>query len=143
MASALFFYNANEISLDGKKFGNHIALQEGCCFDDATNTIYELISVEYTPLTDSINVVSLLATLSNQMSYWCNFKSVSTIAELHTLVNETLIYCGENMARLYEADDFDDYVLLLLETQELLKNQKVTEKHLEYFVVYEDDDEEL
>lgn len=143
MASALFFYNANEISLDGKKFGNHIALQEGCCFDDATNTIYELISVEYTPLTDNINVVSLLATLSNQMAYWCNFKSVSTIAELHTLVNETLIYCGENMARLYEADDFDDYVLLLLETQELLKNQKVTEKHLEYFVVYEDDDEEL
>lgn len=143
MASALFSYNANEISLDGKKFGNHIALHEGCCFDDVTNTQYELISVEYTPLTDSINVESLLATLADQMAYWCNFKSVSTIAEIHTLVNETIIYCGENMARLYEADDFDDYVLLLLETRKLLQNQKVTEKHLKYFVVYEDDDEEL
>ena len=141
MASALFSYNATEFSLGGKKFGNHIALHEGCCFDEITNTLYELVNVEYTPLTDSINMESFLSTLANQMTYWRNFKSASTIAELHTLVNETLIYCGENMARLFEADDFDEYVLLLLEAQDLLERQMVSEKHLEYFVVYEDDDE--
>jgi hypothetical protein len=132
---ALFSYNANEISISCKRFGGYFATHEGYAFDDATETLYEAVELDYLPIHTNIGVKSFLATLANYMDYWRNFKSVSTHDELVMLINKTLFYYGENFSSFYEADDFDDYIILLLEAQELLESQRVSEKELSYFDV--------
>jgi hypothetical protein len=93
------------------------------------------VELDYLPIHTNIGVKSFLATLANYMDYWRNFKSVSTHDELVMLINKTLFYYGENFSSFYEADDFDDYIILLLEAQELLESQRVSEKELSYFDV--------
>lgn len=122
MQTSTFTYNSAKISLDGKQFGGDIATHAGYCYEDESNTTYEAVEVNYEPLCGTIGFESFLGTLAEGMAEWGKYKPVQNHSELLILVNETLVYYGENIEEYFDADDFDDYIILLLETRDLLQN---------------------
>lgn len=128
-----FHYNAKCVSLGGKRFGNHIAEYAGCMYNPENDTMYEAVEVEYKPLLADFGFETLIATLANNMSYWGDYKEVSSQEELSALVESTLEKYGEKIAEYIDADDFDDYIILLLGANEVFKKEKLKKRLLMSF----------
>ena len=116
-----FHYNANKFSLQNKKFaGNYIA-EVGCAYDETTNTVYECAILEDVEQTfANTSVATILATLANYMGEWSDYKQVANKNELISLINNTLSYYGENVETYFGKDDWDDYIVMLLEAEAVL-----------------------
>ena len=125
MKRTIFTYNAVEVSLDGRRFGSNIASHAGLCFNPETGITYELIDVDYEPLCEQIGMESFFATLADHMNDWGDFKKVRNHKELFALVNNTICHYGEEIKQFVNADDFDDYIILLLEARDMFHFNKL------------------
>ena len=132
---SFFHYNAKSVSLGGKRFGTHRAEYAGCMYNPENDTMYEAIEVEYRPRHADFGFENLIANLAENMSYWDDYKEVSSQDELSALVESTLEKYGEQIAEYIDADDFDDYIILLLEANEVFKKEKLEKRVLSFFVV--------
>ena len=123
-----FHYNANKFSLQDKNFaGNYIA-EVGCAYDETTDTVYECAILEDVEQTfANTSVSTILATLVNYMGEWSDYKQVANKNELMSLIDKTLTYYGENIATYFGKDDWDDYIVMLLEAEAVLSNTNVSD----------------
>jgi hypothetical protein len=119
MKTSIFTYNAIEVSLDGRRFGSNIATHAGLGFDPETGITYESIDVYYEPLCEQIGMESFFATLAEYMNDWGDFKKVRNHKELFALVYNTICQYGKEIKHFVNADDFDDYIILLLEARDM------------------------
>ncbi len=129
-----FHYNANKFSLQDKNFaGNYIA-EVGCAYNEINDTVYEcaiLDNVEQ--IFANANVATILATLADYMYEWSDYKQVSNKTELMTLINNTLAYYGENIDTHFGKDDWDDYIVMLLEAEAVLGKTYISDNDLKDF----------
>lgn len=139
-----FHYNANKFSLQNKKFaGNYIA-EVGCAYDEITDTIYECAELEdVKPLFANTSVPTILATLAGYMIEWSDYKRVDSKNELMSLIDKTLAYYGENIATYFGKDDWDDYIVTLLEAKEVLGKTNISNYDLNDFAASLWEDREL
>ena len=139
-----FHYNANKFSLQDKKFaGNYIA-EVGCAYDENTDTVYECADLEdVRQIFANMNVASILATLADYMYEWSDYKQVYSKNDLITLIHETLTYYGENVDSYFGSDDWDDYIVMLLEAEAVLKDIDVSQDDLKDFATSLWEDREL
>ena len=139
-----FHYNANKFSLQDKKFaGNYIA-EVGCAYDDVTDTVYECAELEdVEQIFANTSVPTILATLADYMGEWSDYKQVDSKNELMTLIDKTLAYYGENVATYFDKDDWDDYIVILLEAKEVLRDVEISQDDLKDFTPSLWEDREL
>lgn len=102
-------------------------------YNPENDTMYEAVEVEYKPLLADFGFETLIANLADNMSYWGDYKEVSSQDELSTLVESTLEKYGEKIAEYIDADDFDDYIILLLEANDVFKKEKLKKRLLMSF----------
>jgi hypothetical protein len=140
----LFHYNANKFSLQNKKFaGNYIA-EVGCSYDEMTDTVYECVVLENVEqIFANTNVATILATLADQMYEWSDYVQVDSKNALQTLIDTKLAYYGENLASHFGKDDWDDYIVMLLEAEEVLGKTYISEDDLKHFSTSLWEDREL
>lgn len=139
-----FHYNANKFSLQDKNFaGNYIA-EVGCSYDEMTDTVYECVVLEdVKPLFANTSVATILATLAGYMIEWSDYKRVDSKNELMSLIDKTLAYYGENIATYFDKDDWDDYIVTLLEAKEVLGKTNINNYDLNDFAASLWEDREL
>lgn len=139
-----FHYNANKFSLQNKKFaGNYIA-EVGCSYNEMTDTVYECVVLEdVKPLFANTSVATILATLAGYMIEWSDYKRVDSKNELMSLIDKTLAYYGENIATYFDKDDWDDYIVTLLEAKEVLGKTNISNYDLNDFAASLWEDREL
>lgn len=139
-----FHYNANKFSLQDKKFaGNYIA-DIACGYDEITDTVYECAVIEdVKPLFANTSVATILATLAGYMIEWSDYKRVDSKNELMSLIDKTLAYYGENIATYFDKDDWDDYIVTLLEAKEVLGKTNINNYDLNDFAASLWEDREL
>lgn len=139
-----FHYNANKFSLQDKNFaGNYIA-EVGCAYDEITDTVYECAILEdVKQIFANTSVPTILATLADYMSEWSDYKQVDSKNELMSLIDKTLAYYGENLASYFGKDDWDDYIVILLEAKEVLGKTYISDDDLKDFVTSLWEDREL
>ena len=139
-----FHYNANKFSLQDKKFaGNYIA-EVGCAYDEVTDTVYECAILEdVEQIFANTSVPTILATLADYMGEWSDYKQVDSKNELMTLIDKTLAYYGENLSSYFDKDDWDDYIVILLEAKEVLGKTYISDDDLKDFVTSLWEDREL
>ena len=130
-----FHYNANKFSLQNKKFaGNYIA-EVGCAYNEINDTVYECAVIEdVKQVFANSSVATILATLAEYMYEWSDYKQVDSKNELMSLIDKTLAYYGENIATCYDKDDWDDYIVTLLEAKEVLGKTYISDDDLKNFV---------
>jgi hypothetical protein len=140
----LFHYNANKFSLQNKKFaGNYIA-EVGCSYDEMTDTVYECVVLENVEqIFANTNVATILATLADQMYEWSDYVQVDSKNALQTLIDTKLAYYGENLASHFGKDDWDDYIVMLLEAKEVLRDIAISKDDLKHFSTSLWEDREL
>lgn len=140
----LFHYNANKFSLQDKKFaGNYIA-EVGCSYDEITDTVYECAVLENVEqIFANTNVATILATLADQMYEWSDYVQVDSKNALQTLIDIKLAYYGENLASHFGKDDWDDYIVMLLEAKEVLRDIAISKDDLKHFSTSLWEDREL
>ena len=139
-----FHYNANKFSLQDKKFaGNYIA-EVGCAYDEVTDTVYECAVLEdVEQIFANISIPSILATLADYMGDWSDYKQVDSKNELISLIDKTLTYYGENVDSYFGKDDWDDYIAMLLEAKEVLREIAISKDDLKDFTPSLWEDREL
>lgn len=139
-----FHYNANKFSLQDKKFaGNYIA-EVGCAYDEITDTVYECAELEdVEQIFANMNVASILATLADHMYDWSDYIQVDSKNALQTLIDIKLAYYGENLATYFGKDDWDDYIVMLLEAKEVLREIAISNDDLKHFSISLWEDREL
>lgn len=139
-----FHYNANKVSLQNQKFaGNYIA-EVGCAYDEVTDTVYECAVLEdVEQIFANTSVPTILATLADYMGEWSDYKQVDSKNELMTLIDKTLAYYGENLASYFGKDDWDDYIVMLLEAKEVLRDVEISQDDLKHFSTSLWEDREL
>ena len=140
----LFHYNANKFSLQNKKFaGNYIAYV-GCAYNEINDTVYECAVLENVEqIFANTNVASILATLADHMYEWSDYMQVDSKNELMSLIDKTLAYYGENVAIHFDKDDWDDYIVMLLEAKEVLRDIAISKDDLKHFSTSLWEDREL
>ena len=139
-----FHYNANKFSLQNKKFaGNYIA-EIGCTYDENTDTVYECAVLEdVEQIFANTSVPTILATLADHMYEWSDYIPVESKDELMADIDKVLAYYGENIATYFDKDDWDDYIVMLLEAKEVLKDIDVSKDDLKDFTPSLWEDREL
>jgi hypothetical protein len=129
-----FHYNANKFSLQDKNFaGNYIA-EVGCAYDEITDTVYECAELEdVEQIFANMNVASILATLAEYMYEWSDYKQVDSKNELMSHIDKLLAHYGENVDTYYGKDDWDDYIVMLLEAKAVLREIAISNDDLKDF----------
>ena len=61
------------------------------------------------------------------MGEWSDYKQVANKNELISLINNTLSYYGENVETYFGKDDWDDYIVMLLEAEAVLDKTYVSD----------------
>lgn len=139
-----FHYNANKFSLQDKKFaGNYIA-EVGCAYNEINDTVYECAVLEdVKQVFANSSVATILATLAEYMYEWSDYKQVDSKSELMSLIDKSLAYYGENIATYFDKDDWDDYIVTLLEAKEVLSKAYISNDDLNDFASSLWEDREL
>lgn len=139
-----FHYNANKFSLQNEKFaGNYIA-EVGCAYDEMTDTTYECAVLEdVRQIFANANVATILATLADHMYEWSDYVQVDSKNALQTLIDKVLAYYGENIDTYFGKDDWDDYIVMLLEAKEVLRDIAISKDDLKHFSTSYWEDREL
>lgn len=139
-----FHYNANKFSLQDKKFaGNYIA-EVGCAYNEINDTVYECAGLEdVEQIFANTSVPTILATLADYMGEWSDYKQVDSKNELISLIDKTLAYYGENIDTYFGKDDWDDYIVMLLEAKEVLREIAISKDDLKDFTPSLWEDREL
>lgn len=139
-----FHYNANKFSLQDKKFaGNYIA-EVGCAYDEVTDTVYECAVLEdVEQIFANTSVPTILATLADYMYEWSDYTQVDSKNELISLIDKTLAYYGENVDSYFGKDDWDDYIAMLLEAKDVLREIAISKDDLKDFTPSLWEDREL
>ena len=139
-----FHYNANKFSLQNKKFAGNCITEVGCSYDEITDTVYECaILDDVEQIFANTNVATILATLADHMYEWSDYKQVDSKNALMTLINKTLAYYGENIDSHFDKDDWDDYIVMLLEAKEVLREIAISNDDLKDFSTSLWEDREL
>lgn len=120
-----FSYASNGFSLAGRKFAGNVITKIGCYLDGDTNIIHETAVFYVEPLFENNSIATILSTLSVEMLVWSDHRKVSSKKELLSLIDEKLEYYGEHIAEYYDRDDWDDYIVTLLECGHILRKTKV------------------
>jgi hypothetical protein len=129
-----FHYNASKFSLQNKKFADNYIAEVGCAYDETTDTIYECAVLEdVEQVFANSSIATILATLAEYMSEWSDYKQVDSKNELMSLIDKTLAYYGENIDTFYDKDDWDDYIVTLLEAKEVLGKTYISDDDLNNF----------
>jgi hypothetical protein len=139
-----FHYNANKFSLQNKKFADIYIADVGCSYDEITDTVYEcaiLDNVEQ--IFANTNVATILSTLADHMYEWSDYVQVDSKNALQTLIDTKLAYYGENLATCFGKDDWDDYIVMLLEAKEVLRDIDISKDDLKHFSTSLWEDREL
>lgn len=139
-----FHYNANKFSLQNQKFADKYITEVGCAYNEINDTVYEcaiLDNVEQ--IFANANVATILATLADYMGEWSDYKQVDSKNELMSLIDKTLAYYGENIDTYFGKDDWDDYIVMLLETKEVLREIAISKDDLKDFTPSLWEDREL
>lgn len=139
-----FHYNANKFSLQNKKFAGICIAEIGCAYNEINDTVYECaILDDVKQIFANTNVATILATLADHMYEWSDYKQVNNKTELMTLINKTLAYYGENIDTHFGKDDWDDYIVMLLEAEEVLGKTYISEDDIRHFSTSLWEDREL
>lgn len=139
-----FHYNANKFSLQNKKFAGICVAEIGCAYNEINDTVYECaILDDVKQIFANTNVATILATLADHMYEWSDYKQVNNKTELMTLINKTLAYYGENIDTHFGKDDWDDYIVMLLEAEEVLGKTYISEDDIRHFSTSLWEDREL
>lgn len=139
-----FHYNANKFSLQNKKFSNDYIAEVGCAYDENTDTVYECAVLEdVEQIFANTSVPTILATLADHMYEWSDYKQVDSKSELMSLIDKSLAYYGENVATYFDKDDWDDYIVMLLEAKEVLSKTYISGDDLKDFTPSLWEDREL
>jgi hypothetical protein len=120
-----FSYASNGFSLAGRKFADAVITKIGCYLDNDTNTIHETAVIDIEPLFENNTIETMLSTLSVEMLMWSDHRKVDSKKDLLSLIDEKLEYYGEHIAEYYGRDDWDDYIVTLLECGYILRKNKV------------------
>lgn len=139
-----FHYNANKFSLQNKKFaGNYIA-EVGCAYNEINDTVYECAVIEdVKQIFANMDVATILATLADQMYEWSDYIPVDSKNALMSDIDKILAYYGENIATYFDKDDWDDYIVMLLEAKEVLGKTYISDDDLKHFSISLWEDREL
>lgn len=139
-----FRYNANKFSLQHEKFAGNYVAEVGCSYDEITDTVYESVIIEDAePIFANMNVASILATLADQMHEWSDYEQVYGKFGLMSLIDKVLTYYGENVITYFDKDDWDDYIVMLLEADAILRDIDITQDDLKHFSPSYWEDKEL
>ena len=129
-----FHYNANKFSLQDKKFAGNFIAVVGISYDEITDTVYECAVLEdVEQIFANTSVATILSTLADQMYEWSDYKQVDSKSELMSLIDKSLAYYGENIATCFGKDDWDDYIVMLLEAKEVLGKTYISDDDLKHF----------
>lgn len=139
-----FHYNANKFSLQNKKFAGNCVAEVGCAYNEINDTVYECAVLEdVEQIFANMDVATILATLADQMYEWSDYMPVDSKNALMSLIDKTLAYYGENIATCFDKDDWDDYILMLLEAKEVLGKTYISDDDLKHFSTSLWEDREL
>lgn len=139
-----FHYNANKFSLQNKKFAGNYVAEVGCTYNEINDTVYECAVLEdVKQIFADMNIASILATLADQMFEWSDYMPVDSKSELMSDIDKTLAYYGENIATYFDKDDWDDYIVMLLEAKEVLGKTYISDDDLKHFSIFLWEDREL
>lgn len=139
-----FHYNANKFSLENKKFADNYIAEVGCAYDEMTDTAYECAVLEdVRQIFANMDVATILATLADHMFEWSDYEQVDSKNALMSLIDKTLAYYGENIATCFDKDDWDDYIVMLLEAKEVLGKTYISDDDLKHFSTSYWEDREL
>lgn len=139
-----FHYNANKFSLQNKKFSNNYIAEVSCSYNEITDTVYECAVLEdIEQIFANTSVPTILATLADHMYEWSDYKQVYSKNGLMTLIHEALTYYGENIAIYFDRDDWDDYIVMLIEAEAILKDIEISQDDLKHFSTSLWEDREL
>lgn len=139
-----FHYNANKFSLQNNKFAGNDIADIACGYDEITDTVYECAVIEdVKQIFANMDVMSILATLADYMYEWSDYKQVDSKNELMSLIDKSLAYYGENIDTHFDEDDWDDYIVMLLEAKEVLRDIAISDDDLKHFSTSLWEDREL
>lgn len=139
-----FLYNANKFSLQNKKFAGNYITEVDCSYNEINDTVYECAVLENVEqIFANMNVASILATLADYMYEWSDYKQVDSKNALISLIDKTLAYHGENIDTHFDKDDWDDYIVMLLEAKDVLREIDVSQDDLNHFSTSYWEDREL
>lgn len=139
-----FHYNANKFSLQNKKFAGNCVAEVGCAYNEINDTVYECAVLEdVEQIFANMDVATILATLADQMYEWSDYMPVDSKNALMSDIDKILAYYGENIATYFDKDDWDDYILMLLEAKEVLGKTYISDDDLKHFSTSLWEDREL
>lgn len=139
-----FHYNANKFSLQNKKFAGNCVAEVGCAYNEINDTVYECAVLEdIEQIFANMDVATILATLADQMYEWSDYMPVDSKNALMSDIDKILAYYGENIATYFDKDDWDDYILMLLEAKEVLGKTYISDDDLKHFSTSLWEDREL
>lgn len=132
MRTHIDFFTSTPILADKKTFAGMTISDYLCVFNDEDNKFLEIcnLSDEY----DYWSIPTLLATIAGDMSYWGDFRKVSSVNELQTLIEDTIYkYTEDDLNKYIGLDDFDEYLTLLFITGDEIRRDKVKNNNLSFF----------
>lgn len=139
-----FLYNANKFSLQDKNFAGNYITEVDCSYNMIKDTFYECAVLEdVKQVFANMDVATILATLADHMFEWSDYVQVDSKNALQTLIDTKLAYYGENIATCFDKDDWDDYIVMLLEAKEVLREIDVSKDDLKHFSTSYWEDREL
>lgn len=139
-----FHYNANKFSLQNNKFAGNDIADIACGYDEITDTVYECAVLEdVEQIFANTNVATILSTLADYMYEWSDYIQVDSKNELMSLIDTKLSYYGENIDTYFDKDDWDDYIVMLLEAKEVLREIAISNDDLKDFAPSLWEDREL
>ena len=133
MRTHIDFSTSTPIVSNGKgTFSGMTILNYGCVFDEERNRIIECFDLE--DKYEYWGIPTLLATISNDMRYWEDFRLVSSVSDLQDLVKSVIDgYTSDDLSKYIGWDDFDDYLVLLHITADEIRRGKVVDEDLIYY----------
>ena len=130
-----FLYNANKFSLQDKNFAGNYITEVDCSYNMIKDTFYECAVLEdVKQVFANTSLPTILATLADHMYEWSDYKQVDSKNALISLIDKTLAYYGENVDTYFGKDDWDDYIVMLLEAKDVLREIDVSQDDLKDFV---------
>lgn len=139
-----FYYNANKFSLQNKNFAGNYITEVDCYYNMIKDTFYECAVIEdVKQIFADTSVATILGTLADEMYVWSDYKQVDSKNELMSLIDKTLAYYGENIDTHFDDDDWDDYIVMLLEAKDVLREIDVSNNDLKHFSISLWEDREL
>ena len=120
--------------MQNQKFADKYITEVGCAYNEINDTVYECAILDNVKqIFANANVATILATLADYMYEWSDYKQVTNKTELMTLINNTLAYYGENIDTHFGKDDWDDYIVMLLEAEAVLGKTYISDNDLKDF----------